>query len=765
MRLRALSLLVVAVAPVDAQGLRLRIVDDSTGQPVRAWVTLQLDREVFAEGLTRPDGTRFFPADPSASYTVVVQRVGHEPFTSSAVRVPRDTGTVEVRLPMGKIAFQRSDLSRARCSDRLEGLALQLWGQLRVALAVADQTTADGTELLGIRRFERMLGRDGEVKSEATTAGRALGTRMFAAASPAELSRAGFVATDAVGERVYFGPNPSYLLSPEFLADHCFAPAQGRGATLGMLGLRFEQRADRSVPGIDGTLWVDGESGELRLLEFGYRGRLPADARGVGGRVLFDRLPSGSWIARDWLTRTPVETQAGQLLGYRELGGETLVVPPAMLAVADSIENARKPPGIVTGAVIDSLTQRGLPGAIVFTDIVGPRARTDSSGAFSLRSVPAGWRRVSFSHPTLDSLGTRIRPVTVRVGPDSTSNLVLGTPSLATLKGGACHDTLGILTGTVRDIASGTPVDSADVTLSWLSIVLKPDMPLAVNQADFSVTTDSTGRYASCVPQGLEITGFAEVRGARTGRVDVTPDDRRVTILDLTLDRSAQDTLTGRSSIHGVVMYQDRTPIAGATVLLTDPERSVTTDSLGRFRFGGIPGGTRVLATRALGHAPMRSVVTAAPADTASVRVYMRRVTELDAIVVRASAGTAGRAIMELEERRRSGEGYRLTPVDLLGFKYARMDAVVRALPFARVRRLPGGLRVLVPGPKGHDCAAGLFVDGQQTDIDMLELISAREALAVEIFTRVTEVPPRYQTSRECGVILLWTRQGLKSGS
>ena len=47
----------------------------------------------------------FFPADPAGRYAAVVERVGHEPFTSAAFAVPRDTGAVEIRVPSNPVAF------------------------------------------------------------------------------------------------------------------------------------------------------------------------------------------------------------------------------------------------------------------------------------------------------------------------------------------------------------------------------------------------------------------------------------------------------------------------------------------------------------------------------------------------------------------------------------------------------------------------------------------------------------------------------------
>jgi hypothetical protein len=751
-------------ASASAQGLRVRVVDDSGAPVVGALVALQRDGRLFAEGLTRHGGLRFFPADPSGRYTALVRIGGRAPYQSDMFGVPSDTSAVTIRVPArrAELPISQAAPDRQECRAIGAGINASVWEQASVALRSAELVNAEPIETLAIRRFERTLDRDGALRSESPLDAKQYGTRPFRPATPQELSRNGFVTTDVVGQPQLLAPDATIFLSPEFQRDHCFGVVRGTDIATGLLGLHFRPVENRRVVDVEGVMWLDGESAELRAIEFSYRGPLPQGARELGGRMSFDHLRSGSWIVRDWSLRAPVATQGGQLLGYREEGGETYVVSRAMLAIADSIQNSRKPPGRINGVVIDSLSRQPLAGATIMVDSSGPRTRSDDLGMFSLRGVAPGWHWVTFRHPLLDSIGTRVIPHQVRVGGDSTTNIVLGGPTLKSLKGGACADSTAILTGVVRDVASNAPVDAAQVTLSWIEIVFIPGQPLQVLPNDLTVETDSSGRYAACVPPQLEITAIAEAGPVRTGRVDVRTEDRRLAILNLTIDRTATDTVLGSAVLSGVVMYQDMTPISGATVLLGDPERTAVSDSSGRFRIASIPGGTRVLDAKAIGHAPARVVTDARPGDSSSVRLFMRKVTTLDAIVVRASAGHGGRAIRELEERRKEGIGYRLTPIELLAFKHARLDAVVRALPFARVRSTPGGTRVMLSGRGGRDCTPSLWIDGQPSTIDLLDAMSASQALAVEIFTRGADVPARYRKSYdECGAILLWTRDGV----
>ena len=761
----ALVALGLSAGSLRAQGLRVRLVDESA-QPVSfALVTLLQEGRDGPEGLTRADGRRFFPADPNGRYAVRVRRPGFQAFTSAEFRVPSDTGAVSVTVSLRPAELRAERAPRECRADRFGPALAKLWEQASTTLRVTEIAAADGLEAIAIRRVERTFDRDGQTREESPMDGARLGSRLFRSATSAELSRRGFSYADPItGIPAFHGPGLQYLTSPEFLADHCFAPVEGTDGTAGLVGLSFEPRDGRSVVDIGGVMWFDPGAGELRFIDFAMRGAA-GTASPPHGRLAFERLQSGIWIVRDWSLRTPVVTQSGQLLGFREESGEALQVSATMLAIADSIANSRKPPGRVNGVVMDSLVTRPLAGAIVTIDSAGPSARVDSSGAFWLRSVPAGYHRITVRHPLLDSIGTRPPTQVIRVGADSTTHVNLGGPSLATLKGGACHDSLAVLTGVVRDVASGQPIDSAGVTLSWIEIIFFPNQPLLVNPVDLELTTDATGRYAACVPAKLEITASAERGGTRTGRVDIRPDDRKLSVLHLSMDRSTSDTTIGSAAIQGVVMYQDRTPLANATVTLSDPERTTVTDSSGRFRIASIPGGTRVLDARAMGHAPVRTVVDARIGDTATVRIFMRQVTQLDAVVVRASAGVGNRALVELEERRRSGSGYRLTPVELMAFRGSGMDAVVRALPFVQVQYRQGYVRFLLRGNGSRTCTPNVWVDGRRSTEEEIGHYPARSVLAVEFFQRASEVPAQYRTFTECGAILLWTREGAESTS
>jgi bifunctional DNA-binding transcriptional regulator/antitoxin component of YhaV-PrlF toxin-antitoxin module len=636
------------------------------------------------------------------------------------------------------------------------GRIAALWTQLRPALESAKDFGAEGREPLGIRRFDRTLDRQGGIRSEVGVDARQYGMRLFRGVPPERLSREGFVVFDSAGTAEFRAPDPAVFLSAEFASDHCFDIVRGTATTAGLIGLRFQPAAGRGGNGIEGVFWTEADTASvaLRFVEFAYRAPMPREASGVAGRLVFDQLPSGNWIVRDWIVRVPVMTQGRQLLGYREEGGEAMVVSRVMLDVMDSIASSRKPPGMIRGIVVDSLTMRGFSGATVWVDTAGSRTRADANGSFTLRGVRPGMHVVSFTHPMLDSIGVRPRAIRVRVGSDSTSNVALGGPAFHTLVGDVCGDSAAIVAGAVRDAVTNGPLDSADVTLSWIGIVFEPGRPLRIDPGEVTVQTNTSGHFAACVPPRIDITAHAQRGSARTGRVDVSTGMRRLGTLRFTLDRTATDTLAGSATLRGTVRYQDETPLSSAVVMLSEPELAAMTDSAGRFRFSGIPGGTRVINTRALGHAPVRNVIDLRPGDVTEVIVYMRKVHLLDPVVVRAAAGDRSvQVFADLEERRRTGQGYRLNQIELAAFKHARMDAVVRALPFVRLR----GRSVILSNRRGGTCTPSVWVDGRKWTVEDLNHFEAADLVAIELFTSETQVPFQYREGR-CGAIMIWTK-------
>jgi hypothetical protein len=764
MRARLLFLLAMATVEAKAQVVRVRVVDDQADSPiVGALVSLKRAGRTMLERLTNADGQRVLNAPPDTGYVIEVRRVGFQPFVSPRFEVPTtDTQSLLLRVPSVRAVLTApaptaSRRAECRTGDAGRARAGELWHQVRTALASAEIARAEALEPLAISRYERTLNRSGDELSMSSVNGSGLGTRPFRTAPAAELSRAGFMVTDSMGQAAFRGPDAEVLLSDEFASDHCFDVVNGSGPTAGLLGLSFEPATGRKVTDVLGVLWADAESAQLRYVQFSYKFASASDAKDAGGRILFEQLRSSNWIVREWVVRTPVLMPNGQVVGYREEGGEAMVVTARMAFVMDSIASSRKPPGIVTGFITDSLAGKPFAGARVWLDSAGPQTFTDPKGLYFLRGVPPGRHLVRFTHPTLDSLGVGPRGAYVTVKSESMVDANLAGPSLRTLVGTSCGDTLAVMTGIVRDAATGSGVDSAHVTLSWIDLQLGPDRrPVLIMPRETVASTDARGRYGACVRPSVEITAYAQRGVARTARVDVLTEARRLGIVDLNLDLSAGDSLSGASELRGVVRYQDGEPIRNAIVTLSDPEVTASTDTAGRFRLLSIPGGTRAIDARAIGHAPQRQMVEVKPGAVTEVTIYLRKVTMLDPILVRAAADDrTAETLAALADRQRRHQGMRLSPSQLRAFADARLDGVLRSLPYARLRTSPA-YSLTLQDTQGKECKPTVWLDGRRSDVAVIANVRTRDVLSFEIMRMKGEVPVEYQDFANCGAVLVW---------
>lgn len=89
---------------------------------------------------------------------------------------------------------------------------------------------------------------------------------------------------------VFHAPDAAVLLSDTFLDTHCFRLQSAHRAHVGMVGLAFEPVRGTRTPDVHGVLWMDAESAELRLLEYGY-GDLPRSVPDAAAEHRRGRLP------------------------------------------------------------------------------------------------------------------------------------------------------------------------------------------------------------------------------------------------------------------------------------------------------------------------------------------------------------------------------------------------------------------------------------------------------------------------------------------
>jgi hypothetical protein len=295
--------------PAAGQVVAGAVVEAESGAPISGAFVLLEDEggEVRARALSGPGGTFRVEVPGPGAWRLRLERIGYAVATSPPLRL--EAGEVlEYRFEVEVRPVRLREIpveERARC-DVLpaEGVALQeTWDEARKALSATAWTGQQPYFRFDVVLHTRRLdarGRplDGPVLEEA----RFFGRHPFRSIPARDLVLGGFV-QEPPGLVAYYAPDADVLLSATFVRRHCFRLERRDG----LLGLRFRTLPTSRLADIEGVMWLDPASAELRSLDFHYVNlEGPADGERLGGRVEFDRLPTGAWIVRRWWIRTPV---------------------------------------------------------------------------------------------------------------------------------------------------------------------------------------------------------------------------------------------------------------------------------------------------------------------------------------------------------------------------------------------------------------------------------------------------------------------------
>jgi hypothetical protein len=432
----------LCAAPAAAQAVAGTLVD-AGGAPLGGALVTLLDPagRVVATASSRPDGRFALTAPAAGEYRVRAERIGHATTTSAPLALRAgETSTMRLAAAGGGVQLEGIQVAAGDrgcvVNPRSGARTAALWEEARKALTATRFAEVSGAGRYTVRRFRRELDATTAMTREAkedTATGRRV--TPFRSVTPEDLARNGYVRRDG-NENVYLAPDAQVLLSDEFLDGHCFRVVQGRGATEGMVGLAFEPVRGRRLPDVQGTMWLDPASAELRSMDFRYT-ELRGFALGNewGGRMEFGRTDTGAWIVRRWALRLPMMGRASEPRGRSVANApvEVIAISEVGGEVLESEARARPAAGMVAGTVFDSTRAAPLAGARVVLAGTGHSALTDAAGSFTIPGVPAGTYRVEFAHPRADTL--RWKPagteVTVAAGGSGAVSLALPRRALA----------------------------------------------------------------------------------------------------------------------------------------------------------------------------------------------------------------------------------------------------------------------------------------------------------------------------------------------
>lgn len=207
--------------------------------------------------------------------------------------------------------------SRCRVRPDSASLVARIFHDARTALAASQLVSPDGPVLTRVRVSNETWAPDETNILEASNREYFSDSlRPFRTVSVDSLLEFGFVtrqrerfagvrrAVDvAVAYRV---PSVDLIVDDRFLADYCLHLADARQDHPDWIGVGFRPARHRRITQIQGTLWIDRHTAELRRLEFGYAGLEGIEARiNSGGWLEFTRLETGLWFVNRWALRAP----------------------------------------------------------------------------------------------------------------------------------------------------------------------------------------------------------------------------------------------------------------------------------------------------------------------------------------------------------------------------------------------------------------------------------------------------------------------------
>ncbi len=319
-----------APASLPAQAVTGQVIHRASQVPLSgAFVLLvRADGTEIERTMTDPFG-RFRLAVPRpGAYRLQAVAVGHQSWLSDPFSAEGES-TVEYVIELLQLAVPLPALvveADRDCRIRPEAgmAAAQLWEEARKVLESVVWTGRTGALRHYVARYNRKLQpRTQRVIEDETQRleGDYRGSP-FATDASVNLAAVGYVRELPLEGFVFDAPDANVLLSERFADVHCFAVRGPKDDESDLVGLAFEPVPGRDVTDIEGVLWLDGESAELRYLEYHYR-RLPRQLRPVeseqiGGRVDFVRLPQGPWIVKEWWIRMPEVGLREGLYGARE---------------------------------------------------------------------------------------------------------------------------------------------------------------------------------------------------------------------------------------------------------------------------------------------------------------------------------------------------------------------------------------------------------------------------------------------------------------
>jgi Carboxypeptidase regulatory-like domain len=222
---------------------------------------------------------------------------------------------------------------------------------------------------------------------------------------------------------------------------------------------------------------------------------------------------------------------------------------------------------------------------------------------------------------------------------------------------------------------------------------------------------------------------------------------------------SQQGTIRGR-----VVDRSSNAGLAGVELVFLGDNRSVHTDTGGRYRFAALPAGTVQLLVRAPSFPATQIIVALSPGQDVERTIVLDSTARsadgqpLPAVVVTESE--IDRRLVDFHRRRRLGRGHYLTRVEIERSGANSLQDAVRSLRGVTTECGGGGGCFVRMVRAPMQCRPDYVID-RRVDNSFGPSTPIRDIEALEVYTGPSDVPGEFAgQSAGCGVIVIWTRAG-----
>jgi hypothetical protein len=731
--------------------------------------------------------------------------------TVSAAATSEGVRIVFAADPVNLAAINVRDRSTCRVNADTGLIVTRVWEEARKAMLTTQLSTGEAPLFAEWIEYDRTLDSTGRVvRDQHVRTSRNPTTHAFRSRPAEVLDSIGYVVADTSGI-TYYAPDAAVLLSDPFAAGHCFQ-LEASDDDPSVVGIAFRPARDRrDVREIEGTLWLDKASAELRRLDFRYT-NLPEVTRsaGAGGVVEFLRLADGNWIVSRWSARMPrlgvpsrtsdnglrrvIMTSTNAIVrSIQVTGGEVIRVTRH-----DSLQYEQHGPRIALQLIGPDTFVKNSGAAVTF-DGTDYRASADSLGRVLMSPVLAGRYHARVTTPFMDSLGMIPvqRDIEVRSGARVDS---LRLPSSRDVLTKACpRDSVahgeGMLYGGAR-YGQAMVVMQATVVVTWksdFSVIGAADADhLQYTEKTLGTLTDDAGRWRICgVPRDRLLTVRIVADSGSDSRAVRLADDQPFAAVDLVVhqdvSRAAREVAVAagladrpRAFVELAVIDAHGVPVADATldvVPSAGPTRTVVTGLGGRALLPDVTPGRITVRVRKIGF-KQGQVAAGIEAGRNTVPIVMSEIAlpTLDTVRIVGDRRVVGlRRLDDFETRRLNHQATAsFTREDILKRNPASLWQMLTGVPSINVVDLDTTViaistRTMVTSFQNPtSCPMAIMIDGiikshepSQAGFDLRFLPAPEEIHGIEVFAGASSIPVQYGGTGDgkwCGMIAFWTR-------